>query len=160
MSRTSLLAIVAVALLLAACAAPGASALPSDDEPGPSTSLPSSTEPSGSASRPPFQTAPPLPSGAIGGVPADVPDDVWSAILEDLGRRLDTLDTGDVELLTAEAVTWTDGSLGCPEPGQMYTQALVEGYRIIVEAGGAEYVYRIGSGASVRLCEQGFPGGG
>ena len=27
-------------------------------------------------------------------------------------------------------VTWPDGSLGCPEPGNSYTQALVEGYQI------------------------------
>ena len=29
-----------------------------------------------------------------------------------------------------EAVTWADGSLGCPEPGMKYTMALVPGYRI------------------------------
>jgi hypothetical protein len=30
---------------------------------------------------------------------------------------------------------WNDGSLGCPEPGMMYTQALVNGYWLIIEAG-------------------------
>ena len=36
----------------------------------------------------------------------------------------------EVTLLTLEPVTWSDGSAGCPEPGMMYTQALVPGYRI------------------------------
>jgi hypothetical protein len=41
-----------------------------------------------------------------------------------------------VRIVSSEAVTWPDGSLGCPEPGRMYTQALVKGHRIRVEAGG------------------------
>ena len=41
-----------------------------------------------------------------------------------------------VKVLTVESVTWSDGSLGCPEPGMMYTQALVRGYRVRVDAAG------------------------
>lgn len=41
----------------------------------------------------------------------------------------------DVEVKSAADVTWPDGSLGCPSPGGMYTQALVPGYRIIVAVG-------------------------
>ena len=41
-----------------------------------------------------------------------------------------------VKVRTVESVTWSDGSLGCPEPGMMYTQALVRGYRIRVDAAG------------------------
>jgi hypothetical protein len=46
-----------------------------------------------------------------------------------------------VKVLSVEAVTWSDGSLGCPEPGMLYTQALVPGHRITVDAGGAPLVY-------------------
>ena len=35
-----------------------------------------------------------------------------------------------VRVVQSEAVTWRDGSLGCPEPGRMYTQALIRGYLI------------------------------
>lgn len=35
----------------------------------------------------------------------------------------------------AEAVTWPDGALGCGKPGEVYTQALVPGYRVVVRAG-------------------------
>ena len=61
-----------------------------------------------------------------------------------------------VKVLTVESVTWSDGSLGCPEPGMMYTQALVRGYRIRVDAAGttarlprghAEHVRALPAGA-------------
>jgi hypothetical protein len=38
----------------------------------------------------------------------------------------------DIEMMLADAVTWSDGSLGCPQPGRMYTQALVPGYRVVL----------------------------
>ena len=50
-----------------------------------------------------------------------------------------------LKILAVEAVTWADGSLGCPEPGMMYTQALVRGYRIAVEAGGTTLNYHAGA---------------
>jgi hypothetical protein len=49
-----------------------------------------------------------------------------------------------VKVRTVESVTWSDGSLGCPEPGMMYTQALVRGYRIRVDAAGTMLLYHAG----------------
>ena len=54
-----------------------------------------------------------------------------------------TLD--QVKVLTVESVTWSDGSLGCPEPGMMYTQALVRGYRVRVDAAGTILLYHAGA---------------
>ena len=56
------------------------------------------------------------------------------------------------ELLTLEPVTWADGSLGCPEPGMMYTQALVRGYRIRVDAAGTPMTYHTGATSTFVLC--------
>jgi hypothetical protein len=56
-----------------------------------------------------------------------------------------------VTVISAEAVTFPDGSLGCPEPGMAYTQALVDGYKIVAEAGGKTYDFR-GTGSTFRLC--------
>lgn len=78
--------------------------------------------------------------------------------MADLQARLED-PAAAVTTVSAESVTWPDGSLGCPEPGQMYTQALVDGYQVIVEVGGTRYDYRVGSGTDVRLCE-GPPEGG
>ena len=44
-------------------------------------------------------------------------------------------------VVVAESVSWRDGSLGCPQPGMMYTQALVPGYRIRLKLGDKEYLY-------------------
>ena len=51
---------------------------------------------------------------------------------------------GQVKVLTVGSVTWSDGSLGCPEPGMMYTQALVRGYRVRVDAAGTMLLYHAG----------------
>jgi hypothetical protein len=54
-----------------------------------------------------------------------------------------TWQLGDASTLTAEvqSVTWPDGSMGCPQPGRMYTQALVPGWRIVLREGGRERIY-------------------
>ncbi len=54
--------------------------------------------------------------------------------LADASRRTG-LGASALEVKSAQAVTWSDGSLGCPEPGMLYTQALVPGYRILIRAG-------------------------
>ena len=51
----------------------------------------------------------------------------------------------EVKVLTVESVTWADGSLGCPEPGMMYTQALVRGHRVRVDAAGMTLLYHAGT---------------
>jgi hypothetical protein len=51
------------------------------------------------------------------------------------------VDRDAITLVAAEPVVWPDGSIGCPEPGMMYTQALVEGYRIVLGVDGEEVVY-------------------
>lgn len=62
------------------------------------------------------------------------------------------VDEEDVSFVTIEMVTWPDGALGCPEPDQMYTQALVEGYRIVLEADGTQYVYHGALGGDPFYC--------
>jgi hypothetical protein len=54
--------------------------------------------------------------------------------LEDAARRTG-VDASALKVVSSEAVTWPDGALGCPEPGVMYTMALVPGYRIRIKAG-------------------------
>ena len=63
------------------------------------------------------------------------------------------VDPEAIEVVSFEEVTWPDGSMGCPEPGQMYTQALVEGYRIVLDADGAELTYHGAQGDDPFLCE-------
>jgi len=58
-------------------------------------------------------------------------------------------------IVRAEPALWNDGSLGCPEPGVGYTQALVNGYWVVIKAAGQTYDFRMGRGGSYRLCPAG-----
>jgi Zn-dependent M28 family amino/carboxypeptidase len=50
-------------------------------------------------------------------------------------------------------VIWNDGSLGCPEPGMHYTQALVPGWHVLVAAGDTVLDYRLGERGYFKRCE-------
>jgi hypothetical protein len=73
------------------------------------------------------------------------------AALDDAARRT-KLDRSRLEVVSAEQVTWTDGSLGCPQPDLMYTQALVPGYRIRIRAGAEGLDYHSGKRGRPVLC--------
>ena len=64
----------------------------------------------------------------------NTPAEMIEAALDDAANRSTTA-RADIKVTSAEAVTWSDGSLGCPQPGMLYTQALVAGYRIVLHAG-------------------------
>jgi hypothetical protein len=83
---------------------------------------------------------------------------VDKAIL-DLVARIGVSPEG-VTIVAAETKTWSDGSLGCPQPGMSYTQALVDGSRVLLEADGRLYAYHAGSDGEPFLCESGEDDGG
>ncbi len=81
----------------------------------------------------------------------NLPQPVQAAI-QDLSQRLD-VPAEQITVVTMERVTWPDTSLGNPQPGQVYAQVLTEGYRVVLEAGGAQYEYHTDTGATVTLVE-------
>jgi hypothetical protein len=87
-------------------------------------------------------------------VKGEVPQAILEAILKE-GAALARVGPDQVAIERAESVVWSDGSLGCPEPGMAYTQALVKGYWVVVEAAGKKYDFRVGSGGNFRLCPPG-----
>lgn len=84
----------------------------------------------------------------------EVPQTILELILKE-AAALSKVDRAQLVIARAQSVVWNDGSLGCPEPGMEYTQALVNGYWIIIEAAGKKYDFRVGSGGSFRLCPPG-----
>jgi len=127
-------------LLATACAAPGGEDQTISDSPTRApiaTVAPSSTTPEGT-------------DDMSGNVPADI----LQAISQDAATVTAT-DVSDVELVMAKAVTWNDGALGCPEPGMMYTQALVDGFQVVVRAADQELDYRVGRDGTFMICEGG-----
>ena len=90
--------------------------------------------------------------GSGPGGPGGPVDALVQPILADARQR-----SGDASarVVATESVTWSDGSLGCPQPDRMYTQALVPGWRIRVAAGGQELDYHASVRGSWVLCPPG-----
>jgi hypothetical protein len=101
------------------------------------------------------------PPGLEGSIDPAVPESLVQAAAADAAARAGQ-QGGTVRVIRAQPTTWNDGSLGCPRPGEFYTQALVDGYWIVLEVAGQTYDYRAAArGAGFRLCEEpgASPGG-
>ncbi len=81
-----------------------------------------------------------------------VPRAVRRAVVADAARRFEVSESA-VVLGHAEQVTWSDGSLGCPTPGRMYTQALVPGYLIAATTPAGEMRYHADARGNVVTCD-------
>ena len=59
-----------------------------------------------------------------------------------------------IDVVMAEKTRWSDSSLGCPEEGKMYAQAITPGYQVILEVDGQQYDYHANDQGLLKLCEQ------
>lgn len=168
------LPLIALTVVLAACGAPEPTdppapdessaeapeeaSDPDSDEPEPTETTPEDPnmesdtprrvfpEERGSAEREAGEEAP-----AGGGIPA-------SGLEEEIDLALEAASSStgvpreDITVTSAQRVTWNDGSLGCPEADGMYTQALVDGYRIILSVEGQERAYHGQDGQDPFYC--------
>ena len=82
------------------------------------------------------------------------PASVIEAARADAAKR-SGLPPAQLQVVKAEAVTWPDGSLGCPRKGMLYTQALVPGYRVRLRVGAEVWDYHAGERGGVVLCPPG-----
>lgn len=104
-------------------------------------------------------TRPVRPASAIqpptspGGEAAILPDELLTSLRNDLAAR-SASNPADIRLISAEAIIWNDGALGCPQPGVHYTQEPIAGYRVLLEASGRTYDYRVGKRNRFVLCTQ------
>ena len=71
--------------------------------------------------------APLSTTGETTPVKGQVPQTILESILKE-AAALAKVSHEQLVIVRAQSVVWNDGSLGCPEPGMMYTQALVNGY--------------------------------
>lgn len=83
-----------------------------------------------------------------------LPQAVREALQADAAKR-SGLTPDKLAVVSTEKVTWTDGALGCPQPGRMYTQAIVPGYRVVVRAGERLLIYHTSESGDVVLCPAG-----
>lgn len=82
----------------------------------------------------------------------DLTVEVESAIA-DAAERFD-VDPMVVAVAGALRVTWSNGAIGCPEDGMMYTEALVDGYLLTLEVDGQRVAYHGAAGQPPFLCQQ------
>jgi len=135
MSRVAMLLIFGVLSATAACA--------SDEKSGergiaPPTRIPDPVE------------AVVMPAGQPVSTTA-IPREVRHAVVADAAKRFNVAESA-VVLSRAEQVTWPDGSLGCPQPGRMYTQMLVEGFRVAAKTTEGELTYHTDRRGNVVSC--------
>lgn len=138
----TVLASVALCLALAGCGGQGAE---DDDAATDPVTSQSPRETARETPSQPEEQESQMPSNEAGGTAQD-------AAVADLAQRLGVTPE-EVTVAASEAVTWRDGSLGCAEPDMMYTQALVEGTRIVLEVAGERYEYHAGGNRPAFLCE-------
>jgi hypothetical protein len=150
MARKTILILAIGALTLTACGEPGELA---------GTTLPEATSTSEQTTTTTISrlesTMPEVPPLN----PDTAPEFVVDRAISDLVTRIDVAPES-ITVLAAESKTWPDGSLGCPQPGMSYTQALVDGSRVLLEAEGRLYAYHAGPDGEPFLCESGEKDGG
>jgi hypothetical protein len=91
--------------------------------------------------------------GGSGNAPPERAPPVDAALADAAART--GLARDALRLVLAEHVTWRDGSLGCPEPGMMFPQALSRGFRITIEARGEVLDYHADERGTLLLCPTG-----
>jgi hypothetical protein len=137
-------------------------AAPQQSPDGPSPHVTASPEAAGSPTpgRTDDKPAPPGQPAPGGGDQewrtGEVPEQYMEQVIADAARRTG-VPSERIEVIRAEAVQWRDGSLGCPEPGQSYIQMIVDGYWVVLAAGGEQLDYRLDDRGTFRLCDQPSP---
>jgi hypothetical protein len=79
-----------------------------------------------------------------------LPSRIADAIRQRLSRSTN-LPKDQFKVIEANRKIWTDGCLGLPGPGELCTQAMVQGWRVVMSQGKKTWVYRTdGDGRNVR----------
>ena len=73
--------------------------------------------------------------------------------MSDLSTRL-SISENMIAIESADPVEWSDASLGCPQPGSVYSQVITSGYKVVLSYQGTKYNYNSDSSGQSFLCEQ------
>lgn len=73
--------------------------------------------------------------------PNQLPSQVANAAIADLSRRVG-IPAEKLKITKYTQETWPNGCLGIPKPGELCSQALVEGWRITLSDGRKTWIYR------------------
>lgn len=92
---------------------------------------------------------------AAAGTTGEVPQQILAVFRDDLARRA-LVKPETITVVSATEQQWPDGALGCPKPGEMYTQMIVPGYRVVLEAAGEKYAYHSDQRGKFVVCANGL----
>ncbi|MCA1644491.1 MAG: hypothetical protein LC797_03155 [Chloroflexi bacterium] len=128
--------LLAATLLVSACAPSAGDQLTTPAAPAPSR-VPAS----------------PVPSVLPGSVPSADPQPLVEAALRDAAAHLG-ISAADLHVDQVDARQWGDSSLGCPQPGLMYSQIVTPGFVIIISGAGKQLEYHSDTRGPVVLCQE------
>jgi hypothetical protein len=103
------------------------------------------------AKEPAAANPPPVKMETDNAMDKDIPQVLLASIKADAAKRTGK-SAADITVVSAEAVTWRDASLGCPQPGMMSAQVLTPGYRVKLSAGREELVYHSATAGRFLVC--------
>lgn len=150
---SSIINLLVLSTLLVACSQTSSTAIPGETRPDvetPETSIPAATDTAPAPSSSEAYPSPATPEAAP--VVAPGMERLVEIARADLAKRLN-LSEEEIEVLEARSVVWPDASLGCPQPGMLYIQILMEGGLIRLSVQGIAYEYHAGESGEPFLCE-------
>ena len=80
-----------------------------------------------------------------------VPATLLDQIKQDAATRA-SVPAAQVQVVSVEEVEWPTPALGCPLPGRLYAQVIVDGYRIILQAGSRRLEYHTDRASRWETC--------
>lgn len=98
------------------------------------------------------EPTPPLGAAEATLVSLDALTDEVETAIADAAARFGVPEA-EVAVAGALRVVWSDGAIGCPEDGMLYTQALVDGYLLTLEIDGRRVAFHGADGVPPFLCE-------
>ena len=81
-------------------------------------------------------------------------ESVTAAAIADLAQELEIHESGVIVVSSATPVTWSNGAIGCEQPGMGYTAALVDGYSLVLAFLDTTYPYHQGGDQPPFHCPQ------
>jgi hypothetical protein len=84
--------------------------------------------------------------------PDVLPQAIASAVRSDLAKRLKT-SIAQIKIKKSSRQTWSDGCLGIASANEMCTQALVEGWRVVLVHNKRTWTYRTNSSGKILRLE-------
>ena len=96
---------------------------------------------------------PTVPSSLPGSNAKPDPQPAVDAAVQDAAGHLG-VSPSQLHVDQVEPRQWPDASLGCPQPGQLYSQIVTPGFLILISMGSKQLEYHTDGRANVKLCKE------